>query len=759
MEKRKTADKKFFITAGVLLAAEVLLLSLCVWGILRGDETVLEHVQPEDTCSLAAGIYDVWYEYEVKESSVNALTLLDERGWEMGKRANLTMLHAGVEKVRTRLWLFRSTETLYVHLDQIGQPELTIRNITFVRTNRGSWIALLAVGIVSLALDLYLAGKCRDRRGQSGTGKIRPGQKGISPTQKGIVAALALAVLLATAPALMAQTILGHDAAFHTLRLEGLVCGWQDGYFPVRIQPGWVFGNGYAVSIYYNDLFLAVPAALMWLGFTLTGAYAVYILLVNVATVWIAYVCFRRWFQSAGAAAVGSMAYLLFPYRLYDIYGRMAVGEYTALTFLPLIAYGLYRILAEAPGETSGKNPQGDYRQSWLPLCLGLSGVISSHVLTGVMVAFAMLCLFLVMIRKVLKRKALQMLVKAAVFTVLLNLWYLLPFVDYFLSEEIYMSGEGWKELQYHMVYETALSPAQLLQTFYGREEAKGLGFVLTGALLAYGGLWFTGVAGRQEKAERTTGKVTAVFAACFAGMATVYFPWKELQEAGGVMEYLVQSIQFPYRWLGPAACLCGVLLCAVCSAVEKERLVPNRLLLFGVTCGMIFLPAGYQIGKIIDESPAAGYYSGDVLGKNGLGTREYLPIEANFDMISFRWPEASPNVTVEAQEKETDSLRVQVSCSNLSGQAGYVDVPLLHYKGYVAEDLETGERLEVVNNGTGSVRVIVPQGYRGRLEVRFREPWYWRAAELVSLATLAVLPVMACRRKKYVSARKAGKG
>lgn len=756
MEKRKADDKKFFIKAGVLLAAEVLLLSLCIWGILRGDETVLEHVQPEDACSLAAGIYDVWYEYEAKESNVNALTLLDESGWEMGKRANLTVLHAGVEKVRTRLWLFRSTETLYVHLDQIGQPELTIRNITFVRTNRGSWIALLAVGIVSLALDLYLVGKRRGWHGQAGPGGIGPGRKGISPTQKGIVAALALAVLLATAPALTAQTVLGDDCGFHTLRLVGLVCGWQDGYFPVRIQPGWVYGNGYGVSVYYNDLFLTVPAALMWLGFTLTAAYTVYILLVNIATVWIAYVCFRRWFRSAGAAAVGSMAYLLFPYRLHDIYGRMAVGEYTALTFLPLIAYGLYRILAEAPGEASGEEA---FRQSWLPLCLGLSGVISSHVLTGVMVAFAMLCLFLVRIRKVLKRKTLQMLVKAAVVTVLLNLWYLLPFVDYFLSEEIYMSGEGWKEIQLHTYETTALSPAQILQAFYGREEAKGLGLALAGALLAYGGLWFSGIIGRQGKTERTTGKVAAVFAVCFAGMATIYFPWKELLEAGGIAEYLVRSIQFPYRWLGFAACLCGVLLCAVYSTVEKERLIPNRLLLFGVICGMIFLPAGYQIGRIIDESPVAGYYSGDVLGKTGVAGAEYLPIEANFDMISFRWPEASSNVTVEAQEKETDSLRAQVSCSNFSGQAGYVDVPLLHYKGYVAEDVETGERLEVVNNGTGSVRVMVPQGYRGRLEVRFQEPWYWRAAELVSLATLAVLLVMACRSKKYISAQKAGKG
>lgn len=736
----------------MLLAAELLLLSLCVCGILRGNKTVLEHVQPEEPCCLAAGIYDVWYEYEAEENDVNALTLLDESGWEMGKRANLTMLQAGVEKVRTRLWLFHSTETLYVHLDQIGQPELTIRNITFVRTNRGSWIALLAVGFVSLALDLYLAGKRRGWHGRPGRGESRS-------EQKGIAVVLALAVLLATAPALMAHTIPGHDAAFHTLRLEGLVCGWQDGYFPVRIQPGWVYGHGYGVSVYYNDLFLTIPAALMWLGFTLTTAYAVYILLVNIATVWIAYICFCKWFKNGRAAAVGSVAYLLFPYRLYDIYGRMAVGEYTALIFLPLTAYGLYRILAEVPGEASGEISEEDYRKSWIPLCLGLSGIISSHVLTGEMVAFAMICLCLVMIRRVLKRKVFLMFVKTAVLTVLLNLWYLLPFADYFLTEEIYMSGEAWKELQYYQVYETALFPAQLLRAFCGTEEAKGIGIVLAGALLVYGGLWFAGIVGRQAKTERITGKVAAVFAVCFAGMTTVYFPWKELQEAGGVTERLVQSIQFPFRWLGLTACLCAILLCAVFGIAEKERLIPNRLLLFGVICGMIFLPAGYQIGRIIDESPAAGYYSGDVLGKNGLGSREYLPIETNLDMISFRWPEASANVAVEARDKETDSLRAQVSCSNFSGQAGYVDVPLLHYKGYVAEDMETGERLEVVNNGTGSVRVMVPQGYRGRLEVRFQEPWYWRAAELVSLATLAVLLVMACRSKKYVSAQKAGKG
>lgn len=51
----------------------------------------------------------------------------------------------------------------------------------------------------------------------------------------------------------------GADLTFHLNRIEGLRQGLLAGEFPVRIQPGWMDGHGYAAFM-YGDLFLYIPA-------------------------------------------------------------------------------------------------------------------------------------------------------------------------------------------------------------------------------------------------------------------------------------------------------------------------------------------------------------------------------------------------------------------------------------------------------------------------------------------------------------------
>ena len=69
-------------------------------------------------------------------------------------------------------------------------------------------------------------------------------------------------ILMASIPLFNNYLIRGHDIYFHLMRIEGLAQGLGAGEFPVRIQPAWYDGYGYAVSVFYSDLFL-YPAALL----------------------------------------------------------------------------------------------------------------------------------------------------------------------------------------------------------------------------------------------------------------------------------------------------------------------------------------------------------------------------------------------------------------------------------------------------------------------------------------------------------------
>ena len=99
----------------------------------------------------------------------------------------------------------------------------------------------------------------------------------------------------------------------------------------------WLYGHGYANSLFYCDTFLVIPAILRLIGFPMSVSYGGYICLVNLTTAVIAYICFCGIFRNRVTGMFGSMLYTLAPYRVYNIYNRSAVGEYTAMIFLPLL--------------------------------------------------------------------------------------------------------------------------------------------------------------------------------------------------------------------------------------------------------------------------------------------------------------------------------------------------------------------------------------------------------------------------------------
>ena len=153
---------------------------------------------------------------------------------------------------------------------------------------------------------------------------------------------------------LMEEYILyGHDLMFHLLRIEGLKNGLLAGGYPVRLQPGWFNGWGYPVSIMYGDQLLYFPALLRLVGVNLQNAYKYYIGAVNLGTAAVAYYAFLKIAKDKNAALFGSCLYTLSPYRLSCIYVRAALGEYSAMLFLPLVLLCFW--YAFDPGPCGGR--------------------------------------------------------------------------------------------------------------------------------------------------------------------------------------------------------------------------------------------------------------------------------------------------------------------------------------------------------------------------------------------------------------------
>lgn len=238
-----------------------------------------------------------------------------------------------------------------------------------------------------------------------------------NPHKLGIIAG----ILLCSSIPIMGNTVYyGHDLDFHINRIVSLANGLSQGQFPVRIYTDMLNGYGYASPLFYSDTFLYIPAILYILKVPLGMCYQIYILVNNVFTILFSYLCFKSIFGDNEYVLLGVYVYTLAPYRLINIYTRAAVGEFTAMTFMPLVIWGLWNIYTK---------DKVVIRDSF-PLIIGLFGIIQSHVISTVMVGVFIIFFCIIEWKKTFQKTRFWILIKAALMTLMINAAFLVPMLD-----------------------------------------------------------------------------------------------------------------------------------------------------------------------------------------------------------------------------------------------------------------------------------------------------------------------------------------
>lgn len=540
-------------------------------------------------------------------------------------------------------------------------------------------------------------------------------------------------------PTMMPYLYEGDDLYFHLLRIEGIAEGLRTGQFPVRIQPEWMNGYGYPVSIFYGDGILWIAGILRILGFPLQLSYKIYLYLINALTFGIAFWSFKRIVKDDKIAVIGGILYTLAPYRLMNIYVRGAVGEYTALTFLPLILVAAYEILME---------DQEKRRYSWLLLAVGMTGIIQSHILTCEIVVFVLGVTCLVCWKRVFEKERLREMAGAVILTVLINFGFLLPFLDYMREDLLVNSAEFDGYIQTSGTFLNQLfalfphaygASISIVDGLSGNvEKAFCIGAVFLFAMIIF-------VIDRkknwnEDRNERKLGSFCGAMGAVLLFMSTIWFPWDFLNDLGDVFGVLISRLQFPWRFLGTAGCLLSAVACIVLmrkkeSGNEKE-LICCGLIMLGLTA----ITTGYFITSLIEKNDVIYVADIESFSTFEVVGGEYLPVTVDRSEGSMPKGKIWHNEMVEIVEQQKEGAGYFVNCVNSSSEIQYIEVPLIYYRGYDADDLSHEENIYVEAGDNGRVRVQLPGNYQGTLKVQFKEPVLWRISELISALTIAVI-------------------
>ncbi len=535
------------------------------------------------------------------------------------------------------------------------------------------------------------------------------------------------------------------DIRFHITRIEGLREGLLSGAFPVRIQPGWLNGHGYAVSVFYGDLFLYFPAVLTLLGVSLQTAYQCFALSVNIVTIWIAFYCCRKMTGSKNIAMFGAVLYTGNLYRLTAMYMRAAVGAYCAMTFFPLIVLGLWEIYKQ--NESEGKT----LKKGWIPLVIGFSGILESHIISFEMTVVFTALLCLILWEKTFQKTRFFTLCKAVGITIGLNLWFLIPFLDYLRDDFNINSKDAYIGDHYKLQERGLLLPQIFASDFEVVSASKDVSTGIQGEMPLSIGIAMTMVfvagillwAYKWEKREKRKEVVLCMGLTAFSFLLTLScFPYIQLGRIIPYSQMVFRSIQYSWRFLTISIVLLLWMFCLI--GIELERR-DKKLFQFAAAaiCTICILQAIDFSSDVLNNMGTLEFHSGANLDMTDIGGGEYLPLNTDVDVLKDR---ITSTEAIEVGEWKRDYNRISCEIYNQTGEKQELELPLLFYRYYRAE--ENGSILPVGRAESGRLCVQVPAFYDGTVNFFFREPLLWRGAEFITCLTAVWIICQWMRRK-----------
>ncbi|MCQ2771710.1 MAG: hypothetical protein MJ238_00315 [Bacilli bacterium] len=188
----------------------------------------------------------------------------------------------------------------------------------------------------------------------------------------------------------------GTDAYAHFPYVADLIYGIKHGF--TGLSGGHLITGIYAYNVYqfyaplphYAVAYLTV--AFEWAGINMMDSFKIVILASSISSNIVTYLLARKITKSEKLGVIFGVLYAFFPYRLYCLMYRWAFPEAIAMGFIPLVLYGMYRIL----------NDEKPMVSAYIVMIIGVACLVLSHPYTALITAVAVVIYFLANIKKVI---------------------------------------------------------------------------------------------------------------------------------------------------------------------------------------------------------------------------------------------------------------------------------------------------------------------------------------------------------------------
>lgn len=327
-------------------------------------------------------------------------------------------------------------------------------------------------------------------------------------------------------------TIQGHDMGFHVWNTENLAAELdplQGKIYAPDITKGSANNLGYGLYIFYPPLPHVVYAyGTKFLSvFHINTVDSIYIMniLVTLLSVYLIYILSFKVSKNKKIALLAGIIFLLFPYRLANIFVRYSINEAFTFLFIPLILLGLIYL------------KDHDYKKFYPTFIVGYIGLLSSHLVISLYFTLLLIPFAIFYRKEIFDKKTIGVICKATLFVSL----FVLPSIVQMLQHQsngYLVFADGYMTSK-DLVAGQAMNLNSYL--FLDRNDWNVPLFIPNVVLILFGISIFLILKNRKKEKEFTFYGFLLCMTLLAFFMTLKIFPWKHMPD-------LFILIQFPWR-------------------------------------------------------------------------------------------------------------------------------------------------------------------------------------------------------------------
>ena len=513
------------------------------------------------------------------------------------------------------------------------------------------------------------------------------------------------------------------DGIQHVCRLIGTFESIAENQkFPV-IMSNFCNGFGYSWNIFYSPITAYVPLLFKLFTSSYIICIKLFMLLVTFLSGITMYEFLKKITKNKFAGLLGAVIYILAPYRLTDMYIRMALAELTSFVFLPMVFHGLYNIIND------DKN-----RKTYL-LCFGAVGLILTHTVIAMYTAIISAIYVLINIKNLKDKTRLKSLIVNALLIIGITSFFWVPMLEHKVNAEYEVFKQGRMERTEVLTY-YKLSPLQLIYT----QEGK---MIFEIGIITIIGVLLTLLAIRKiDKKYKNLYLFSLITGIICIIMSLKVFPFERLPS-------ILKMIQFSFRMLEFSAFFLSVVSAINYSVTIKDFRWRDVLVLTFILIILSFTLTNHiKYNNNIDENkliPAVPVNQNTKRVHAGCASFEYLPCNAfeNLDYIKTRENKVNVlegDVSITNEDKNGTYMKFDIHSNDNKIR---LELPYIYYLGYnIYVTQENGEKKNIIpyESEKGFIEIELNNIKTGTIYVNYTGTNLMRISAVVSMISFSAL-------------------